>query len=91
MDKLSESVPAFNKFKNILEKDLKDDTKPWTKWLSIAEEKTGVNRVYLFGGKNSIFYNFALDKKGITYSKFKYKCVGFFMGSSHQSLSFNKN
>ena len=61
MDKLSESVPAFNKFKNILEKDLKDDTKPWTKWLSIAEEKTGVNRVYLFGGKNQ--FNFALLKK----------------------------
>lgn len=62
MDKLSESVPAFNKFKNILEKDLKDDTKPWTKWLSIAEEKTGVNRVYLFGGKNQ-FYILRFIKK----------------------------
>ncbi|CAO1352731.1 unnamed protein product [Diamesa serratosioi] len=50
MDKLTESVPALNKFKNILEKDLKDDSKPWTKWLTIAEEKSGVNRVYLFVG-----------------------------------------
>ena len=61
MDKLTESVPALNKFKNILEKDLKDDSKPWTKWLTIAEEKSGVNRVYLFVGKNQLY--FALQKK----------------------------
>lgn len=66
MDKLTEAVPALNKFKNILEKDLKDDSKPWTKWLTIAEEKSGVNRVYLFVGKNQLY--FALRKKGITYS-----------------------
>lgn len=61
MDKLTEAVPALNKFKNVLEKDLKDESKPWTKWLSIAEEKSGVNRVYLFVGKNQLY--FALRKK----------------------------
>ncbi|XP_058808848.1 receptor expression-enhancing protein 5 [Phymastichus coffea] len=34
--------------KESLEKALKDDNKPWTKYLALAEQKTGVDRVYIF-------------------------------------------
>ncbi|KAJ8682385.1 hypothetical protein QAD02_018177 [Eretmocerus hayati] len=36
--------------KETLEKVLKDDSKPWTKYLALAEQKTGVDRIYLFVG-----------------------------------------
>lgn len=34
--------------KESIEKALKDESKPWTKYFALAERKTGVNRVYLF-------------------------------------------
>ncbi|XP_015586970.1 receptor expression-enhancing protein 5 [Cephus cinctus] len=34
--------------KESLEKALKDESKPWTGYFSMAEEKTGVNRLYIF-------------------------------------------
>ncbi|KAI4487988.1 hypothetical protein M0804_004836 [Polistes exclamans] len=34
--------------KESLEKALKDESKPWTKFFTFAEEKTGINRLYLF-------------------------------------------
>lgn len=39
--------------KEYLEKALKDETKPWTKMFALAEEKTGVDRLYIFVGKSS--------------------------------------
>jgi len=43
-------MDKFDGFKQQLEKDLTDNSKPWTKYLKLAEEKTGVNRLYIFGG-----------------------------------------
>lgn len=40
-------------YKQQLEKDLADDSKPWTKYLKLAEEKTGVSRLYIFLGESS--------------------------------------
>ncbi|XP_011866396.1 PREDICTED: receptor expression-enhancing protein 5-like isoform X2 [Vollenhovia emeryi] len=36
--------------KEYLEKTLKDESKPWTKMFVLAEEKTGVDRLYVFVG-----------------------------------------
>ncbi|XP_011152254.1 receptor expression-enhancing protein 5 isoform X2 [Harpegnathos saltator] len=36
--------------KDYLEKALKDESKPWTKLFAQAEEKTGVDRLYIFLG-----------------------------------------
>lgn len=44
-------MDKFDGYKQQLEKDLKDGSKPWTKYLQLAEEKTGVNRLYIFLGK----------------------------------------
>lgn len=44
-------MDKFDGYKQQLEQDLKDDTKPWTKYLKLAEEKTGVNRLYIFFGE----------------------------------------
>lgn len=41
----------FQGYKQSLEKELADDSKPWSKYLKLAEEKTGVSRTYLFFGK----------------------------------------
>ncbi|XP_043674748.1 receptor expression-enhancing protein 5-like [Vespula pensylvanica] len=38
-----------------IEKTLKDENKPWAKLFAFAEEKTGVNRVYIFVGFIVIF------------------------------------
>lgn len=43
-------MDKFDGIKQQLEKDLKDDSKPWSKYLKLAEEKTGVNRLYIFFG-----------------------------------------
>jgi len=34
--------------KETLEKVLKDDSKPWTRYFALAEQKTGVDRLYIF-------------------------------------------
>lgn len=44
-------MDKFEGYKQQLEKDLSDDAKPWTKYLKLAEEKTGVQRIYIFFGK----------------------------------------
>lgn len=38
--------------KEYLEKALKDESKPWTKVFAQAEEKTGVDRLYIFLGES---------------------------------------
>lgn len=47
-------MDKFDGYKQQLEKDLNDDSKPWTKWLKLAEEKTNVPKLYLFLGKKII-------------------------------------
>jgi receptor expression-enhancing protein 5/6 len=37
--------------KECLEKALKDESKPWAKLFAAAEEKTGIDRLYLFVGE----------------------------------------
>lgn len=44
-------MDKFDAVKQHLEKDLNDDSKPWSKYLKLAEEKTGVQRIYLFFGE----------------------------------------
>lgn len=44
-------MDKFEGIKQSLEKELADDSKPWSKYLKLAEEKTGVQRSYLFFGK----------------------------------------
>jgi len=34
-----------------VEKQLSDESKIWSKWFALAEEKTGVKRLHLFYGK----------------------------------------
>lgn len=41
--------------KETLEKALKDDSKPWTKYLVFAEQKTGLDRLYIFVGEFFFF------------------------------------
>ncbi|XP_047354272.1 receptor expression-enhancing protein 5-like [Vespa velutina] len=41
--------------KESIEKTLKDENKPWVKLFAFAEEKTGINRLYLFVGFIVIF------------------------------------
>lgn len=36
--------------KETLEKMLNDESRPWTKYLALAEQKSGVSRLYLFLG-----------------------------------------
>lgn len=38
-------------YKDTIERNLTDKSKPWTKYFEIAEQKSGVSRVYLFIGK----------------------------------------
>lgn len=44
-------MDKFEGYKQTLEKELSDDSKPWSKYLKLAEEKTGINRSYIFFGK----------------------------------------
>ena len=53
-------MDKFDGYKQQLEKDLSDDSKPWTKYLKIAEEKTGVQRIYLFFGE--LLKNFIINR-----------------------------
>ena len=41
----------IEEYKQCLDKCLKDETKPWTPFFAMAEEKTGVNRSYIAMGK----------------------------------------
>lgn len=46
----------MEKFRQQMEKDILADDKPWSKYLKVAEEKTGVSRQNIFlGEKKSIF------------------------------------
>jgi len=38
--------------KEYLEKALKDESKPWVKMFALAEEKIGVDRLYIFVGES---------------------------------------
>lgn len=40
----------FQEYKENLELNLKDKSKPWTKYFDIAEQKTGADRLHLFIG-----------------------------------------
>lgn len=44
-------MEKFDSIKQQLDKDLADESKPWTKYLKLAEEKTGVSRSYIFLGE----------------------------------------
>lgn len=44
-------MEKFDEYKQAFEKELIDDKKPWSKYLKLAEEKTGVNRSYIALGK----------------------------------------
>lgn len=48
-------MDKFEGLKQQLEKDLSDDKKPWTKYLKLAEEKTNLPRIYIFGGSYEFF------------------------------------
>lgn len=48
-------MDKFEGIKQQVEKELSDDSKPWTKYLKLAEEKSGVNRSYIFIGKQKSF------------------------------------
>lgn len=48
----------LQEYKETLERSLVDKSKPWTKYFDKAEQRTGVNRVYLFVGENEYtFFN----------------------------------
>lgn len=38
-------------YKETIDQALHDNQKPWTGWLALAEEKTGIKRLYLFIGE----------------------------------------
>lgn len=40
--------------KEWVEKTLEENKKPWTKFYVMGEEKTGINRLYLFAGKDRL-------------------------------------
>jgi hypothetical protein len=44
-------MDKFEGYKQSLEKELADDSKPWSKYLKLAEEKTGVSRTYIALGE----------------------------------------
>lgn len=44
-------MDKFEGIKQSLDKELADESKPWSKYLKLAEEKTGVSRSYIFFGK----------------------------------------
>lgn len=44
----------LQEYKDTIEKNLRDRSKPWTKYFDLAEEKTGVSRVYLFVGESRL-------------------------------------
>jgi hypothetical protein len=46
-------MDKFEGFKQTFEKELAADDKPWSKYLKLAEEKSGVSRTYIALGKNS--------------------------------------
>lgn len=37
--------------KEVIEKLLRDEKKPWSKYIALAEQKSGVDRLYIFIGK----------------------------------------
>lgn len=45
----------LQEYKDTLERSLVDKSKPWTKYFDKAEQKTGVNRVYIFVGECTFF------------------------------------
>jgi hypothetical protein len=51
-------MDKFDSYKQQLEKDLSDDSKPWTKYFKLVEEKINVPRLYIFLGKNNNHHHF---------------------------------
>ena len=47
-------MDKLDTYKQQLEKELSDDSKPGTKYFKLIEEKTNLNKVYIFAGKISI-------------------------------------
>lgn len=54
-----------------LNQTLNDKEKPWKKALDLAEEKTGVPRLYLFAGKFNAFHKFSLKSAEIILNRKK--------------------
>lgn len=42
--------------KESIEKALKDESKPWAKLFSMAEAKTGIDRLYIFLGQYKVIF-----------------------------------
>jgi hypothetical protein len=53
-------MDKFESYKKQLEKELSDDSKPWTKYLNMLEEKTNVPKSYIFLGKKKENYFYRL-------------------------------
>lgn len=43
-------------YRETIERNLSDKSKPWTKYFEMAEQKSGVSRVYLFVGEILAFF-----------------------------------
>lgn len=50
---MKEKMARIIAVKEYLEKTLRDENKPWTKMFVLAEEKTGIDRLYIFVGELS--------------------------------------
>lgn len=48
----------LQEYKDTLDRSLNDKSKPWTKYFEIAEQKSGVNRVYIFVGTLVFYFTF---------------------------------
>lgn len=46
----------LQEYKDNIEQSLNDKSKPWTKYFELAEQKVGVNRLYIFLGKFLYFF-----------------------------------
>lgn len=46
----------LQEYKDNIEQSLNDKSKPWTKYFELAEQKVGVNRVYIFLGKFFVLF-----------------------------------
>jgi hypothetical protein len=78
-------MDKFEGYKQQLEKDLNDNSKPWSKYLKLIEEKTNVPRLYIFLGK-SIFHK----SKFIALWKKWGAIKGSLKGSKSQKVAYNE-
>lgn len=49
-------MDKLDTYKQQLEKELADDSKPWTKYFKLLEEKTNLPKIYIFLGKQKPSY-----------------------------------